>query len=207
MVRKIRDSRLNLIFIGRSGSGKGTQAELMKKFLEEHHGEGSVFSIYPGEHFRQLILNHPIIETSKFLDEKMVKAGNKSPDFLTIWIWAQELIFNLKANQHLVFDGSPRTLLEAKILDEVFDFFDRKEVKPVLIDTSPEEAKKRMLKRGRKDDSEEQIHNRLAYYEKHVIPVIEYYLNESGNKLTMIDGNSRDPILIHKNILQVLDLK
>ncbi len=50
MARKIKDSRFNFIFIGSSGAGKGTQAGLMKEFLEKRDGEGSVFYIYTGEH-------------------------------------------------------------------------------------------------------------------------------------------------------------
>ena len=34
-IKNMSDLRLNLVFIGRSGSGKGTQATLMKEFLEK----------------------------------------------------------------------------------------------------------------------------------------------------------------------------
>lgn len=206
-MRVERDSRLNLIFIGRSGSGKGTQADLMEKFLKNRDGEGSVFRVYPGKHFRRLISNYPNTETGKFLDAKMVKAGNKSPDFLTAWVWAQEFIFNVKPNQHVIFDGTPRTLIEAKILDELLDFYERKNVKPILIGLSPEEAKKRLLLRGREDDTERQIKNRLLFYEKHVVPVIRYYRYEKNkNKLFIINGNIGEPELIHEKVLKAIGL-
>ncbi len=202
--RKIKDSRLNLIFIGKSGAGKGTQAGLMKEFLEKRDNEGSVFYIYTGEHLRSLIKNNPDLETSKLVDEKVMKGGNKAPDFIAIWAWAKELIYSAKPFQHIIFDGSPRTPLEVKALDEALEFYERKNVKPILIDVSPEEARLRMLKRGRKDDTEKQIKNRLAYYEKYVVPAIEYYRNESKNGLIVIDGNSHDIIAIHINILVAL---
>jgi len=200
------DSRLNIIFIGRSGSGKGTQAVLMKEFLEKRDGKGSVFYLSTGEHMRGLIKEKPELETSKFLDQKVMAVGAKAPDFLTIWIWAKELIYNAKNNQHFIFDGTPRTLLEAKTLDEALEFYERKNIKPILVDVSTEEVRARMLSRKRADDTEEQIKNRLAYYEKRVAPAVEYYRNDSKNKLIKIDGNPHDVNLIHENIFKALNL-
>jgi adenylate kinase len=193
---------LNLIFIGRSGAGKGTQAGLMKKFLEKRDGKGSVFYIYTGEHLRALIKDNPKLETSKLVDEKVMKDGNKAPDFMAIWAWAKDLIYSAKPHQHIIFDGSPRTILEARAMDEALEFYERKNVKPILINVSPEEARKRMLARRRKDDTEKQIKNRLAYYEKYVAPAVEYYLYESKNGLIVIDGNSHDIMKIHNAILK-----
>lgn len=202
--RKIRDSRLNLIFIGRSGAGKGTQAGLMKEFLEKRDGKESVFYIYTGEHLRALIKNNPDLETSKFVDEKVMKGGNKAPDFMAIWVWAKELIYNAGTNQHIIFDGSPRTPLEAKALDEALEFYERKNVRPIFLNVTSKEARERMLKRDRKDDTEEQIKNRLAYYEKYVAPAVEYYRYESKNKLFVINGNSHNIAVIHRDILAAL---
>ncbi len=70
-----------------------------------------------------------------------MKGGNKAPDFIAIWAWAKELIYSAKPNQHIIFDGSPRTPLEAKALDEALEFYERKNVKPILIDVSQEEAR------------------------------------------------------------------
>jgi adenylate kinase len=195
-------SRLNLIFIGRSGSGKGTQAGLMKDFLEKRDGRDSVFYIYTGEHLRGLITEHPLLLTSEFVDKKVMKGGNKAPDFIAIWAWAKELIYSAKPNQHIIFDGSPRTSLEAKALDEALEFYERKNVKPILLDVSVEEVKMRMLKRARADDTEKRIKNRLAYYEKYVVPAVEYYRQESKNKLIVIDGNPHDVMKIHHAILE-----
>ncbi len=106
----------------------------------------------------------------------------------------------------MVIDGSPRTALEAKVLDGAFDFYKRENIKPILIDVSPEEVRARLLARGREDDTEEQIKHRLAYYEKYVAPAVEYYRKESKNKLIVVDGNPHDVNLIHKNILKPLSV-
>ena len=57
----------NFIFIGRSGSGKGTQSELLKKVLETRYGDGSVFYIW----VHKQALNFIII---KFLFLKQLEA-------------------------------------------------------------------------------------------------------------------------------------
>ncbi len=145
----------------------------MKEFLEKRDGKGSVFYLSTGEHMRNLIKERPELEISIFLDKKIMATGEKAPDFLTVWVWAKELIYNAKSNQHIIFDGTPRTLLEAKVLDEAFEFYERKNVKPILVDVSPEEVRKRMLERRRSDDTEEQIKHRVAYYERLVVPAVE----------------------------------
>ncbi len=206
MGNKFMDSRLNLIFIGRSGSGKGTQAALMKEYLEKHDGNGSVFYVYTGEIFRTLIKNQPTLEVSMLLDTKVMKKGDKAPDFSAIWAWGNEFIYRLNKTQHIIVDGSPRTILEAKALDECLKFLDRENVFPILIDVSSKEVKARMLARKRADDTEEQIANRVAYYEKYVAPAVEYYSKESKNKLIVVDGNPHDVNLIHRNILKALNL-
>lgn len=198
---------LNFVFIGRSGSGKGTQALLLKEFLEKRDGVGSVFYLSTGEHMRNLIKERPELKTSVFLNKKVMALGNKAPDFLTVWVWSKELIFNMKSNQHIIFDGTPRTLLEAKLLDEAFDWYEKENLRPILVDVSPEEVRIRMLARKREDDTEEQINGRLAYFEKLVAPAIEYYRSESKNKLIVVDGNPRDVNLIHKNILKACGLE
>ncbi len=176
----------------------------MKEFLEKRDGKGSVFYLSTGEHMRNLIKERPELEISIFLDKKIMATGEKAPDFLTVWVWAKELIYNAKSNQHIIFDGTPRTLLEAKVLDEAFEFYERKNVKPILVDVSPEEVRKRMLERRRSDDTEEQIKHRVAYYERLVVPAVEYYRKESSNKLIQVDGNPHDVNLIYENILKEL---
>ena len=205
-IKNMSDLRLNLVFIGRSGSGKGTQATLMKEFLEKRDGNGSVFYVYAGEIFRTLIKNQPRLEVSALLDAKVMKKGDKAPDFSAIWAWGNEFIYRLNKDQHIIVDGSPRTILEAKALDECLEFLDRENVFPILVGVSAEEVKQRMLLRGRQDDNEEQIKNRIFYYEKYVVPAIEYYSHESKNKLIVIDGNPHDVNLIHHSLLKALNL-
>ncbi len=191
------------LLFGRSGCGKGTQAKLLQDYLEKRDGPGSALYIYVGDKMRELVQGDSL--TAKLANE-ILFAGEKIPDFLAIWAWANDLVCELKEETHLIIDGSPRTALEAKALDDTFEFYKRENIKPVLIDVSPEEIRVRLLNRKREDDTEKQIAHRLAYYEKYVAPAVEYYRNESKNKLLVVDGNPHDVNLIHKNILAATGL-
>ena len=200
------DKPVNVIFIGRSGCGKGTQADLLKKYLEKRDGEGRVFYIYTGEGLRELTKRKELL-TARLVDEKVMKAGAKAPDFVAVWVWSGKFVEGMDEKRHIMLDGSPRTVIEAKLLDEAFNFYERNSVFPIWLDVGAEEVFFRMKSRGRADDTESQIKNRLAYYEEYVVPAINYYEKESANKLIHIDGNVRDPALIHKNILAALGLE
>lgn len=202
----LMENSLNFIFFGRSGSGKGTQAELLKKYLEGKYGANSVLYVYTGAKLRELTGQKELL-TARLVDEKVMKAGAKAPDFLAVWAWGDRLVKEMDEKKHLIVDGSPRTIMEAKMLDEAFLFYGQKKIFPLLIDVSREEAAKRMKKRGRADDTDKQIESRLAYYEEHVLPAVEYYKKESENKLIRIDGNPLDRELIHQNILKAVSLK
>lgn len=173
-----------VILLSRSGGGKGTQA----KFLREYFGEEKVLSITTGDGFRELAKRTDLL-AGKYIQEKVLNVGEKAPDFSTIWIWANRMIYEFTQETSIVIlDGTPRTRLEAKALDEMLVFFEITNIKPLLLEVEYEEAIQRLLKRARADDTRERIERRLAYYERTVMPAIEYYKTESKNRLIVIDG-------------------
>lgn len=195
---------ITVFFMGFSGCGKDTQAGLLKAFLEKRDGADSVFYIYTGDELRKLV-KEPFY-TAKKIQEEVLGPGRKAPDFLAVYAWANILIPRFEPRQHLLFSSSPRTLLEAKILDDMAEFYGREEVYPVFLNVLREEAFQRLKKRGRPDDTDEVINNRLDYFDVKVRPAVEYFRRESANRLVEIDGNPHDAKKIHRDILKASGL-
>lgn len=190
--------KLGFMFIGLSGSGKGTQSTLLKKFLEEKDGENSVVFAYAGENFRKLMKNDGYTAS---LSKKVTEEGKLNPGFLAVWGWSSVLVDSMKDNKHLIMDGSPRKLVEAQLIDEAMDFYGIEKVYPIFLNIGLDVARDRLLARGRADDNEEGIKERFAYYERDVVPVIEYFKNESKNKLIEVNGE-QSVEGIHKEIIE-----
>ncbi|MFH1671506.1 MAG: nucleoside monophosphate kinase [Candidatus Portnoybacteria bacterium] len=197
-----------IILLGRSGSGKGTQAKLLiKEFGFDYLGSGKLL--------------RERMEVKDFTGEKLagfVNEGVLAPTWLVFNIWTQELekIKNKKNFKGLIIDGSPRKVFEAELISYAFDWFELKNIKVVLVDISRQEAFDRLTKRRycvqcgriipwtgsfkslrvcdqcggeletRADDNPKAINARMDYYRKEVEPVIEYYKKQK--KLVKIDG-------------------
>ncbi|MEK7629662.1 MAG: nucleoside monophosphate kinase [Patescibacteria group bacterium] len=184
-----------IIVLGRSGSGKGTQVELLKKIIEP------CLYIYAGDLFREL---------SEFdtVAGKKIKAdlatGGLPPEWIAAFLWQKELVYGVHGLENIIIDGSPRRLDEAKEIDEVLSWLGRTDIKVILIDITEDEAVKRLLKRGRADDTEESIRSRLSWFNTDAMPAIEYY--EKSNRLIKVDGmGSIDEI--HERIKTALEIE
>ena len=62
------------------------------------------------------------------------------------------MVQGLNKDEHLLIDGTPRRVIEAKILESVFDFLDRSNVNIIYLNVSREWAIQKMHDRGRNDD-------------------------------------------------------
>ena len=97
---------------------------------------------------------------------------------------------NKDANGFL-FDGFPRNLYQAQMLDRVFTKKQYKIELVVSIDVPEDELIARVLERGktsgRIDDNEMVMHNRLLIYFSQTQPVIDYY--KKTKRLYEVDGN------------------
>lgn len=178
--------------LGRSGCGKDTQAAL----LEQKFGYAILST---GVLFRALA-QEPTAAGKRVA--ALLEKGDLPPGWLAEFLWTRWLLEKKSLPEHLIFNGAPRRLDEAKELDEVLDFFERVDLGVLLIDISRAEAKRRLLKRGRADDDERAINERLDWFEKDVLPVIDYY--ERSSRLVRING--QQPIEdVFKEILSKLD--
>jgi len=186
------------LFIGRSGCGKGTQAELLIKYLETND-KRPVLYLYAGNKMRELAERKNNLTSQ--ITKKILMEGGKQPDFLAIWYWSNELVEKMTKDAHLVIDGSPRTDMEAEIWDEALEFYGRKDIKPIYVEVSEKWATEKLLNRKRFDDTAERIKNRMDYFDKYVYPAVEYYKTKSKNKIIEING---EPSIeeVHQEIMQ-----
>lgn len=217
---------ISFALIGRSGCGKGTQAQLLMKHFP------NLFYVSTGGLLRDLAKRD---SSAGKAAKKILDNGGLIPDFMIIGLWMRELCLNLKDDQGIMFDGALRRLSEVKQADDFLDFISKKEnYFPILIDISREEAFDRLTKRRicqncgkifpwigdskkiekcdscggellhRQDDNEEAIKNRLDYFEKDVKEVLDYY-RKDGRLITVNGEQSIEKVF--EDILEAIKLK
>ena len=190
------------IFFGRSGSGKGTQAELLMQALKER-GARDMLYIETGALFRSFVTDNKNLTST--LTGNVMNEGGFLPPFLPIWIWTNYLIHHFTGKETLVLDGLCRKAHEAPILDSALSFYGREKVHVILVDVSREWSHERLLGRKRGDDTEERILNRLNAYDKDVIPAMEYLKNDPKYIFHTINGEQTIEE-VHAEIISKLGL-
>lgn len=195
---------ITALFYGRAGSGKGTQVALLKEYLQKNDAAHTVLQIETGAGFRSLSTGES--HTSKEV-KKMVDVGGLPPVFIPVWLWTNELVAKYSGSEHLLFDGFPRRVLEAEVLDGALEFYRRTPATVIILDVSEERSLERLKLRKRADDlSDEQIQERLRWYKDDVEPTIEYYRNHAASyRVVDIDGEQSIEA-VHAEVLKALQL-
>lgn len=188
-----------IIFIGKSGCGKGTQIQKLTEAFNQK-GEYSIESLEAGKNLRDFISAQTY--TSQLAQSNNAQ-GKLQPVFLAIWAWVNKMIETYTGQNIIFVDGAPRKLSEAIILDEMFDFYDRKNRFLVHIDVSDEWTRKRLLERGRGDDLEESITRRLNWFNTNSPDIISFFDNKEAYKVITINGE-QDIESVHKEIITQL---
>ncbi len=192
-----------IIFIGPQGSGKGTQIEMLTKFLKTHDPAHRVIDVQTGRRFRALAMKGEGFTEKKV--HETLDTGVLQPLFLSVMLWSDAFHQHLDPEAHLLIDGFARTIHEAEVLESAFAFYRRDHL--IVIDLVTDEAvvRERMIKRARQDDTSTSIEARLAWYREETLPVLDYYRKRPHT--TVIDCDGTDTILgVHTQILQALSL-
>lgn len=178
---------VNLILFGPPGSGKGTQAAK----LVEHY---NLLHISTGDLFRYEMGN----DTPLGLKAKeFIAKGELVPDSITIGMLQNKVEANSDVEGY-IFDGFPRTIPQAKALDELLASKDQAVSALMALQVDDEEIVSRLLNRGktsgRSDDNDESIiRNRIDVYKSETQPVYDYY-GEQGKSVSVKGIGSIDEI-------------
>jgi adenylate kinase len=173
-----------IIILGTPGAGKTTQARL----LAEH-------------------LNCPWFSTGQLIRDNVT--GNDREDMLagkiindTTTLGIVDKVLQAEApDGNCIFEGSPRTLKQAKWWLEQ-SAAGRFKVKAVIhLVADPEIAEKRLVNRGRLDDHNDNVvETRFKEYKESITPTLEY-LENHGITVKQVDANGtieEEAALIHK---------
>lgn len=184
-------SSQTIIFIGRSGSGKGTQVSLLQAFLRNKNPEIQSIHIETGQYFRDFIGENSI--SAKFAKEIYLE-GKRQPDFLAISMWGYVLCKDYTGQEHLIFDGAPRSAPEAHVIEDALSFYKRfdaslKKPKVIYLDVSHDWSMQRMHERGRLDDkTKEQAEIRMSWFETEVLGAVRFFEQNQKFDFIRIDG-------------------
>jgi adenylate kinase family enzyme len=191
-----------VIFYGKSGSGKGTQAKLLKEFLEKRDNEHRVLYIETGAAFRDFAKKDNFTAQ---LVKKSLDSGSLLPEFLPVWIWTQFFVDNVRENEHILLDGLARRPDEVPILAKALEFYERAQPQIIFLQLTDEEATERLLGRGRSDDDMAEIKKRLTWFNENVIPAVHAWRNFP--EVVVHEISSTPPIEeVHQSVLKTLQL-
>ena len=164
---------LNLVFFGKPGAGKGTQAAIIKEKFNLVH-------LSTGDLFRYNMKNDtPLGQLAK----SYIDAGNLVPDQVTIDM-LEDAVLNNKDAKGFIFDGFPRTDAQAEALDELMKRLQMKIDATIALEADDDILVERLLNRGltsgRSDAQDEsKIRNRFDEYTAKTAPLRSFYTEQS----------------------------
>lgn len=180
-----------ICFLGPEGSGKGTQAEMLAKKLQLPH-------IVTGDILRQR--KNEDSQMGQLIRETFAK-GSYLPDDKIIAIFLNR-IQEEDCVSGFIADGYPRSIGQAEALDTFLREHNSKVDYVFALTLSEEESVKRLMARGRFDDTPDQIKGRLATYYDRVQAMLDRY--KAQNVLENVDGE-RSIEEIHADILRRIE--
>lgn len=169
----------NIVLFGAPGSGKGTQAKLIaEKFGFDH--------VSTGDLFRYEISNKTPLGLKA---QEIINRGDLCPDDITLGMLNNHIQKHADS-KGFIFDGVPRTIKQAEMLDDKNLFKDLNISMVLYLYVEMEEVEKRILKRAqlenRADDTPETVKARVANFFEQTMPLVDYYKNQG--KLIQLNG-------------------
>jgi adenylate kinase len=158
---------VKVVLLGPPGAGKGTQAEKLSEKL-------GIPQISTGELFRRNIGDGTKLglEAKRYLD-----AGDLVPSELTNQL-VDDRLDSPDTAKGFILDGYPRSVEQAKALHEMLQRRGTDIDAVVEFRVSEDELFQRLKGRGRADDTDDVIINRMKVYRDETAPLLEYYRDE-----------------------------
>lgn len=159
---------LNIALFGPPGAGKGTQSKML---VEKYN----LAYISTGD-----ILRSEIAEGTELglQATDIIKRGGLVPDEIIVQIIEERILTNTEVNGFL-FDGFPRTIVQAYILEGLLLKMNTKLDCMLSLQVPSDQLRTRLLdraeKENREDDTEEVISVRLKEYDTKTAPVANFY--------------------------------
>ena len=180
---------MNIIIFGPPGAGKGTQAKYLIKKLNS-------FQISTGDMLREEI--NKDTEIGKKIINNMNDGKFVEDDIVNKLL--ENIIFDSKKMNKLIFDGYPRTINQAKNLENLLNKSNQKIDYIFFLNVNKDSIVKRIEKRKilekRSDDDANTILKRYDAYMEVTKPVLDFYSSRSN--FYEIDGSSEIEVISNK---------
>lgn len=152
---------LRIILAGPPGGGKGTQSD----FIQERWGAAHLST---GEMLREEVKNDTELgrQAKEYMDR-----GELVPDDIILKLVRSRI----EKEESFILDGFPRSIPQAEGLDQMLTEMNKPLTSMIMLDVDDEVIVKRLLARGRADDTEDVIRNRLKVYHEQTEPAIAHY--------------------------------
>lgn len=176
-----------IILMGVAGAGKSMQGRI---FADEH----GYSWISTGELFRVLVTGErrqKMLQGYLLSDSEVIELVDKTFNLI-----------NLK--EEFLLDGFPRTVPQTEwLLDQIHN--KRLNLTAIFnLEASLDIVEKRLINRGRLDDTPESIKRRFEEYKNTTLPIIELFKKEDCS-IYNIDAD-KEPLLVHDKIRQHIGL-
>ena len=169
-------TRRRIVFLGPPNSGKGTQAKVLAEAER-------IPAISTGEMLRAAVAAGS--ELGQRVEGVMARGDLVSDDLMADVV--RDRLSQDDAAAGFLLDGYPRTAAQAATLEQILGETHADLDDVVLIDAPEDVLVARALGRGREDDREDVVRERLSVYRQKTAPLVDFY--EVKGLLRRIDGD------------------
>lgn len=162
---------MRILVSGPTGSGKTTQATLLSKYLR-----------LPFIGVGRMLRDEAEKGTNNGLKVQIAMKKGTLVDDAVVARVVKKRVGLPDCQDGFIMDGFPRSLSQLKHFDPNYDHV-------FSLDISDKEAAKRLLKRGREDDTPALIKKRLEIYHRFTEPVLSWYMKKGI--LDKVNGEMR----------------